>query len=78
MKAFLAVVSVALLFVQIHAAEEDSKQSDTDAEGIKVYKRLIPADVLRGMQHYELEFFFVLLSFFFLVDCEVKSEEKNC
>lgn len=49
MKAFLAVVSVALLFVQIHAADEDSKQNENDAtEGIKVYKRLIPADVLRG------------------------------
>lgn len=47
MKAFLAVISVALLFVQIHAAE-DSKQADTEADGIKVYKRLIPADVLRG------------------------------
>lgn len=47
MKAFLAVVSVALLFVQIHAAEEDSKQVD-EADGVKIYKRLIPADVLRG------------------------------
>lgn len=47
MKAFLAVVSVALLFVQINAAEEDSKHAEND-EGMKVYKRLIPADVLRG------------------------------
>lgn len=48
MKAFLAVVSVALLFVHIHAAEEDSKPADNEADGVKVYKRLIPADVLRG------------------------------
>lgn len=54
MKAFLAVVSVALLFVQIHAAEEESKPADNDAEGIKVYKRLIPADVLRGTSIYTI------------------------
>ncbi len=47
MKAFVAFVSVAVLFVQIHAAEEDNKQAD-EADGIKIYKRLIPADVLRG------------------------------
>jgi len=47
MKAFLAVISVALLFVQIHAADEDSKHTDSNEEGLKVYKRLIPADVLR-------------------------------
>lgn len=49
MKAFLAVISVALLFVQIHAADEDSKHTESnEAEGLKIYKRLIPADVLRG------------------------------
>lgn len=59
MKAFLAIVSVALLFVQIRAAEEDNKQADDDAaEGIKIYKRLIPADVLRGIiAEMEIEFF---------------------
>lgn len=48
MKAFLAIVSVAVLFAQIHAAEEDSK-TEPAADGIKIYKRLIPADVLRGI-----------------------------
>lgn len=78
MKAFLAVVSVALLFVQIHAAEEDSKQSDTDAEGIKVYKRLIPADVLRGMQHMNWIFFLIAFVFGWLWSEVKRKKFVNC
>ena len=35
----------AILFVR---ADEDAKKTESKEEGIKVFKRLIPADVLRG------------------------------
>ena len=57
MKGFIAILSVfGLLFVQIYADEATKKADETSNETtIKSYKRLIPADVLRG------EFFFRLI-----------------
>lgn len=45
MKGFLVAVTVAVLFVHIHGADDEKKEGLED--GIKIYKRLIPADVLR-------------------------------
>lgn len=52
MKVFVAVISVALLFVQIYADEDASTAASPAAAAAEsektTYKRLIPADVLRG------------------------------
>ena len=34
--------------ILLACADEDAKKTENKEEGIKVYKRLIPADVLRG------------------------------
>lgn len=45
----LKVFAFVALFVAVFAAEEAAKEAAKDGEEtIKVYKRLIPADVLRG------------------------------
>lgn len=44
MKFYLILVVV--LLANVYAADEEPKKKSED--GIKIYKRLIPADVLRG------------------------------
>lgn len=43
MKSFVAIACVALFVAVVYTADEEKK----DESGIKIYKRLIPADVLR-------------------------------
>lgn len=43
MKSFVAVACVALFVAAVYSADEEKKEGD-----VKIYKRLIPADVLRG------------------------------
>ncbi|CAD7094039.1 unnamed protein product [Hermetia illucens] len=42
MKSFVAVACVALFVAAVYSADEEKKEGD-----VKIYKRLIPADVLR-------------------------------
>lgn len=55
MKAFVTVAVCLLAFVVVVRAEEEAAKTaapEEAAEGtIKIYKRLIPADVLRGKCH---------------------------
>lgn len=39
------------LFTTYIGAEESKDSADDEEDTIKVYKRLIPADVLRGLYH---------------------------
>lgn len=52
-----------LLIVTLSVADE-TKSDD----GIKVYKRLIPADVLRGM-FYEIYYYYVMQSKLIYLNC---------
>lgn len=46
------VVAAALCVANVFAADEPASTKDSkDEEGVKIYKRLIPADVLRGGSH---------------------------
>lgn len=62
MKALLAIVyTLVLIMVQIKA--EDTKHSNSEEDTIKVYKRLIPADVLRGIYFILFSEIFTFLDF---------------
>lgn len=74
MSPFKATIFLAVglcLFANYINAEEKGN-TDDDENTIKVYKRLIPADVLRGL--YIMRFF----PLFFFSSVEIKSIEKTC
>ncbi|KFB53180.1 hypothetical protein ZHAS_00021484 [Anopheles sinensis] len=48
MRSFTVVAVLALSFCYVYAADE-APAKEAEAEGGKTYKRLIPADVLRGI-----------------------------
>lgn len=61
----LSVLAVLLgVAAVVLSADEKSSTPATEAEGtIKIYRRLIPADVLRGKHHTDKEFFDQLFLF---------------
>lgn len=47
--AFGVLIAATLCVAQVLGADEAPKDSTADEDTVKIYKRLIPADVLRGM-----------------------------
>lgn len=51
-------LAVGLCLFANYINAEDAKNNDDDENVIKIFKRLIPADVLRGLCIYSIYFFF--------------------